>query len=63
MARILFESRDRNEAHRYQARVIADRSAPRAACTDHEDRGTTVVWDGNIQAGDLDILATIARPK
>lgn len=63
MAKILFESKDRNEAHRFQARVIADGSMPRACCTDHNERDSTVVWSDNLAAGDLDILATIPRVK
>lgn len=62
MAKILFESRDRDKAHQFQAKVIADGTAPRACCTDHNDRGTTVVWDDNLAAGDLDALATIEAP-
>jgi hypothetical protein len=63
MARVLFESRNRDEAHAFQAKVIANKTAPLACCTDHNDRGTTVVWDRNLQAGDLDILATMEVQK
>lgn len=63
MAKILFESANRDEAHRFQARVIQDGSAPRACCTDHNERGSTVVWSDNLAATDLDILATLPRVK
>ncbi len=46
MATKLFESKDRNEAHAFQAKVIADGTAPLACCTEHVNRGdTTIVWD------------------
>jgi hypothetical protein len=62
MARVLFESKDRDEAHRFQAKVIQDGTAPRACCTDHVERGdTTVVWDDNLLPGDIDKLTLLER--
>lgn len=57
MAKKLFESKNRDDAHAYQARVIADKSAPFACCTEHVERGdTTIVWDDTPSTQDLERL-------
>src|SRR4051812_3110738 len=43
MAKILFRSADRDEAHQHQAKVIASKKAPKATCT--QDAYEVIVWD------------------
>lgn len=58
MAKKLFESKNRDEAHAYQAGVIADETAPFACCTEHVERGDTViVWDDTPTPQDFARLA------
>lgn len=58
MAKKIYESRDRDDAHRHQADVIANGTAPRACCTEHVERGDSViVWDDTPTLDDLARLA------
>jgi hypothetical protein len=43
MAKILFRSADRGEAHQFQAKVIKSKKAPKATCT--EDAYEVIVWN------------------
>lgn len=43
MAKILFRSSDRTEAHEHQAKVIKSKKAPHATCT--EDAYEVIVWN------------------
>jgi hypothetical protein len=63
MAKPLFESWDRDEAHQFQSKVVADGTAPFSACTEHVSRGdTVVVWDDTPTAEDLERLSRTEPP-
>lgn len=54
MAKPLKEFTDRAAAHAFQAQVIADKSVPLACCTEHVERGDTViVWDDTPEAKEI----------
>lgn len=53
-AKKLREFKIRDDAHAFQAQAIADGTAPLACCTEHVNRGDTViVWDDSPDADDL----------
>lgn len=55
MANKLQEFKIRDEAHEFQAKVIADGTAPFACCTEHVNRGDTViVWDETPAPADVE---------
>lgn len=57
MAKVIFETKNRDVAHQKQAEVISDGSAPLACCTEHVERGdTTIVWDDTPTLSDIQKL-------
>ena len=46
----LFESKDRDETHKFLERVLAEGKYPRAECRQDDGNGIYTVWSG--QAGD-----------